>query len=102
MMHATGLSSSRTLMKTLRRGAPAFVRSREESPGREHALVEGAREGVADPHHLPGRPHLRAEDRVDTGELVEREHALLDRDVTRDLDVVDAEVVERPPRHHLR
>ena len=47
--------------------------------GRDLALGEGQPEGGVDAHDLAGRAHLRAEEGVDVGEAVEREHRLLDR-----------------------
>ncbi len=55
-----------------------------QSAARGHlALGEGGGERRVDPHHLAGRPHLRAEHDVHAGELGEREDALLHRDVRR-------------------
>ena len=62
----------------------------ERRPGRDRACVELAArerlrerllEGAPDPHRLPDRLHLRAERRVGTGELLEREARELDDDV---------------------
>jgi hypothetical protein len=46
--------------------------------------VEGRAEALGDAHHLAGAAHLGAQDRVDAGELGEREHRHLDRDVPGD------------------
>ena len=86
MMHATGLSSSFTLMNTrgrLAARAAARVGELHVEARRDHALVERARERVGDAHDLAGRAHLGAEDGVDARELREREDALLHRDVAR-------------------
>src|SRR3712207_8529953 len=45
------------------------------------SLGEGGREVAGDPHDLAGGAHLGAEDRVDVGEAVERQHRLLHGDV---------------------
>ena len=80
------LSSSRTLMKTAPLG-------RQDRAGGDLRLGEGGAEGRVDAHHLAGRLHLRAEQRVDAGELGEREHRLLHRDVRRNDLRGEAEVV---------
>ena len=49
--------------------------------GRGLRLGEGGREVGGDAHHLAGRAHLGAEQRVGAGEAVEGQHRLLDRDV---------------------
>ena len=54
---------------------------REPRARRGLRLRERGREVGGHAHHLAGRAHLRAEQRVGAGEAVEREHRLLDRDV---------------------
>ncbi len=55
--------------------------ARQRHPGRRLGLGEGGREVARDAHHLAGRAHLRAEQRIRAFEAVERQHGLLDRDV---------------------
>ena len=66
------------------RGRPATgTRGRRRAAGRppRSGLGERQAEGAVDAHHLAGRAHLGAEDRVGVGEAVERQHRLLHRDV---------------------
>ena len=57
---------------------------RQDRAGAELGLGEGDAEVAVDAHHLAGRLHLRTEQRVDAGELGEREDRFLDGDVGRD------------------
>ena len=59
-----------------------LVGRREPAPSWLFSIASPKR--AAGAHHLAGRAHLRAEDRVDAGELVEREDRFLDREVRRD------------------
>ena len=59
------------------------ARRRQARASRKLALDESLGEGLADPHHLARGLHLRAEDRIDARELVERENGFLDRVVRR-------------------
>jgi hypothetical protein len=54
---------------------------RELRPRGGLGLRERGREVERDPHHLAGRAHLGAEQRVRAGEAIERQHDLLDADV---------------------
>src|SRR5215475_3496657 len=47
----------------------------------ELALGEGDFERSVDAHHFSGRPHLRTQYRIDTGETREREYRFLDADM---------------------
>ena len=60
----------------MRNTVPAL---RQPRAGRGLRLGERGREVGGDAHHLAGRAHLRAEQRVGAGEAVERQHRLLDR-----------------------
>ena len=71
---STALSSSRTLINTHPR-VRQIRRCRQLGLGKRH------RERSIDSHHLAGRFHLGAEDRVDAGKSPERKHRLLDRNV---------------------
>ena len=55
--------------------------ARQRHAGGGLRLGERGREVARDAHHLAGRAHLRAEQRVGALEAVERQHRLLDRDV---------------------
>ena len=71
---AAGLSPSVTVMKTV----PDCGQLRA---GRGLRLAERGRVVGRDAHHLAGRLHLRAEQRVGAREAAERQHRLLHRHV---------------------
>ncbi len=97
---ADGLSLSVTLMNT----AP----SAGSAPAAAWRLAEGGRVVAGDAHHLAGRLHLRAEQRVGAREAHEGQHRLLDRDVRRNpggpparVEVAQA-LAEHQPAGHRR
>ena len=67
--------------------------------GRQRRLGEGFAETVTHPHDFAGGLHLRAEYGIDAGELVEREHRLLDADDLRDQLLGESLLLERLAGH---
>ena len=68
---------------------------RQRVAGLDLRLRVGAAEVRVDAHHLARALHLGAEQRVDAGELHEREHGLLHREVSRPDLLGEAELLER-------
>src|SRR5277367_2158835 len=60
------------------------------------------REGLVDSHHLAGRFHLGAEDRIDARKSSERKHRLLDRNVFRHVFGREPDLAQSLPRHDER
>ena len=75
---------------------------RQGVPRRDHRLVVRAAEGPIDPHHLARALHLGAEDRVDAGEPLEREHGGLHGDVVDARLAHEAHAAQGLTEHHLR
>ena len=96
---ATSIARGLSLFLTLMNTRPCV---RQPDARRELRLDERLGEGLADAHHLAGGLHLRAEDRVDAGELDEREHRFLHREVRRHDLAGDALRGERLPDHAAR
>ena len=81
-MQLAGDLDGARLVAVLHRDADRAL-GRQARAGAELALQHRLAEGAARAHDLAGRAHLGAEDRVDAGELVEREDRFLDREVRR-------------------
>src|SRR5277367_6180614 len=71
-------------------------RSRQLGLGKRH------REGLVDSHHLAGRFHLGAEDRIDARKSSERKHRLLDGNMLWYVFGRESDLAQFLPRHHER
>ncbi len=73
---------------------------RQGSISRDLRLCEGHSERVGDSHDLAGRAHFRPKDEIDTLQLAEGKHRLLDRDIGLEHVVMQAEILESLADHY--
>ena len=75
-------------------------RQRQGAACRDLCLGEGVAEGVGDPHDLSGGFHLRAENRILSRELDEREDRFLHEHALDFGLLREAQLPQTPPHHH--